>query len=246
MQNTHSYWRTDRPADVFYDTPLASLPDRAVRTYLPDEYTSRYAYPLLVLFHGRGSNDQQVLKLAPKISRRNFVGISLRGPELVGQRADGTGAFGWGGADDAEAVTEYVLRAVEQTRRTFHIHSERVYLVGVNEGAQAAYRTAFALGTACAGVASLNGSVPRPDGVRPVMRPDAVRGQRVFIGHGIANVLAPFSGAERDFRLMYAAGADVRFARYATTNKLHPDMLRDLNRWVIGHVNATTDALVLR
>lgn len=246
MQNTHSYWRTDRPTDVFYDTPLAALPDRGVRTYLPDEYTSRYPYPLLVLFHGHGGNEEQVLRLVPKISRRNFVGISLRGPELVGQRADGTPACGWGGADDADAVTEYVTRAVEQTRRTFHVHSERVYLVGINEGAQAAYRAAFALGTQVAGVASLNGSVPRPEGGRPVFRPNAVRGQRVFIAHGIANVLSPFSGAERDFRLMYAAGADVRFARYAATNKLHADMLRDLNRWVIGHVNATTDALVLR
>ena len=31
---------------------------------------------------------------------------------------------------------------------------------------------------------------------------------------------------------------------YPTTHKLHPDMLKDLNRWVIGHVNAGHDLYV--
>jgi len=31
---------------------------------------------------------------------------------------------------------------------------------------------------------------------------------------------------------------------YPTTHKLHPNMLRDVNRWIMGNVNAATDALV--
>jgi phospholipase/carboxylesterase len=201
----------------------------------------------LVLFHGHGGNEEQALKLAPRISRRNFVILSLRGPANLGVRHDGRAAYGWESPEpQAESCEDYVRSAVEQLRRTYHIHSERIYLVGINEGAAAAYTTAFHLGSAIAGVASLNGVLPRPTPGTPLFHLPTVRGMRVFIGHGIANSVVTLGSAERDRRLFYTAGANVALQTYPTTHRLHADMLRDLNRWVIGHVNAQTDTLVLR
>jgi|YNPBryunderm2012_1023409.scaffolds.fasta_scaffold14259_2 phospholipase/carboxylesterase len=247
MSQSNSYWRIDRPAEGFYTTELPSSPCQTVRTFLPEGYEPRYPYPLLVLFHGHGQNEEQVLRLAPRVSRRNFVAISLRGPELLGTRLDGRPCCGWGdGLPDAdEIIEESVVRAVEQTRRTYHIHSERVYLVGVNEGAKAAYQTAFKLSGRIAGIIALNGQIPRPAPGTPLFRLQQVRKLRVLIGHGIANVQVPLSLAERDHRLLYAAGADVTFHRYPTTHRLHPDMLKDVNRWVIGHVNAANPPVLL-
>ena len=247
MPHANSYWRLDRPAEGFYATELPTHPDQSVRTFLPDGYEPRYPYPLLVLFHGHGQNEEQILRLAPKLSRRNFVAISLRGPERLGVRADGRPACGWGdGSPETTAsIEDYLWRAVEQTRRNYHVHSERVYLVGVNEGATAAYRAAFGLAGKIAGVAAFNGAIPRPTPGEPLFRFDTVRRLRVMIGHGIANVAVPFSNAERDRRLLYAAGSDVNLTAYPTTHRLHQDMLSDLNRWVIGHVNAPSNGVLL-
>ena len=64
------------------------------------------------------------------------------------------------------------------------------------------------------------------------------RGQlRVLIGHGIANAVVPLTLARADYRLLYAAGLDVRMNTYPATHRLHPDMLRDVNRWIIGMCN---------
>jgi phospholipase/carboxylesterase len=97
-----------------------------------------------------------------------------------------------------------------------------------------------------AGVVSLNGRLPQAEPGRPLFALPTVRRLRVLIGHGIANSVIPFSSAERDRKLLYTAGADVRLISYPATHKLHADMLRDVNRWVIGHVNAAHDALVLQ
>lgn len=234
MPDTHTHWRTDRPVDGFYTTELGADPTQPVRTFLPDDYLPRYPYPLLVLFHPHGGNEERVLRLAPRLSRRNFVAIALRGPERLGDRADGSPACGWGGADDP---TDTVLRAVEQTRRTYHIHSERVFLVGVGDGAAAAYRAAFALGDRIAGVAALNGTLPRAASGAPLFRVDQVRQLRVLIAHGTG---VP---ADRDHRVFYAVGADVRRITYPTS-RLCPEMLKDVNRWVIHQVNAEHDVLV--
>ena len=64
-----------------------------------------------------------------------------------------------------------------------------------------------------------------------------LRELRVFIGHGIANSKVPLSLAKEDHRLLYSAGLDVEMRTYPTTQRIHPDMLKDLNRWIIDRCN---------
>ena len=67
--------------------------------------------------------------------------------------------------------------------------------------------------------------------------PAEIRDLRVFIGHGIANARVPLSLAKEDYRLFYAAGMPVEMHTYPTTQRIHPHMLRDLNRWIIERCN---------
>ena len=53
-------WRVDRPAEGFYTTQLPAASGRPVRTFLPTDYQPRYAYPLVVLFHGNGGSEESV------------------------------------------------------------------------------------------------------------------------------------------------------------------------------------------
>lgn len=229
-------WHKSRPAEGFYTSTVMPPRGLPVRTFLPTGYEPNYPYPLLVFFHGRGSSEEQVLRLAPEVSRRNYVCISLRGPARLALPGDGDGvAPGWDGDDCDSLMEDYVLRAVERTRRDYHIHSERIYLAGFCEGATLAYKLGFAFAGKIAGIIALNGSLPHTDG--PLFRYQDARQLRVFIGHGIANSVVPLGLARRDFRLLYTAGVNVRLQTYPTTHRLHADMLRDINRWVMGQVN---------
>jgi phospholipase/carboxylesterase len=225
-----------RPAEGFYTSEVPTPRGWPVRTFLPTGYEPNYPYPLLVFLHGHGGSEEQVLRLAPRLSRRNYICIGLRGPHPVDPRPDGGPAFSWGlnGQSDAR-VEEYVFRAVEQTRRKYHVHSERIYLAGFCEGATLAYRLGLLFPERFAGIISLNGCMPRHGG--PLLRLSEVRHLRVLIGHGIANAVVPLALARGDFRLFYAAGLAVRMHTYPATHRIHPHMLRDINRWVIGAIN---------
>jgi phospholipase/carboxylesterase len=228
-------WQTIRPAEGFYTSEVHEPRRLPVRTFLPTGYEPRYPYPLLVFFHASGGNEEQILHLAPRLSRRNYICISLRGPqELVSRKGeDGRVGYCWGSQSNTNALIEdYVLRAVELTRRSYHVHSERIYLAGVNAGATLAYSLGLLFPEKFGGVISLNGCMSRHGS--PLFRLPAVRQLRVFIGHGIANVKVPLSLAREDRRLLYTAGLDVEMHTYPSTNRLHPDMLRDINRWVIN------------
>ncbi len=240
MARSELYYCPSALSEGFYASAVPAALGWPLRTFLPTGYEPNYPYPLVVFFHGHGSSEEQVLKLAPRVSRRNYVCIALRGRHLVESR-DGSPAYSWGeSADDGSLLEDYVLRSIEQTRRAYHIHSERIYLAGFCEGAALAYRLGLGAPEKYAGVISLNGTMPRRTG--PLFRLSEVRNFKVLIGHGLANAIVPHAMARSDYRLLYGAGLDVKFHTYAATHRIHADMLRDVNRWIIGHINEELDA----
>jgi phospholipase/carboxylesterase len=219
-----------RPAEGFYTSEVATPRAWPLRTFLPIGYEPNYPYPLLVFLHGQRSSEEQILRLAPRLSRRNYICIAPRGPQLS-TGPDGQVSYSWGPADqDDPLVEEYIFRAIEQTRRNYHVHSERIYLAGFREGTSLAYRLGLLYPERFAGVIALNGAMPRRGG--PLLRLPDVRHLRVLIGHGIANSVVPLSLAKQDHRLFYSAGLSVRMNTYPTTHRIHVDMLRDVDRWV--------------
>jgi phospholipase/carboxylesterase len=235
MPRSDLNWRIEPLPEGFYTSEVLTPRLLPVRTFLPTGYEPNYPYPLVVFLHAQGGNEEQILRLAPRLSRRNYICISLRGPEPLASSKPTRPTFGWGQDNQHESLIEdYVFRAVEQTRRNFHVHSERIYLAGVCEGATLAYRLGLTYPEKFGGIISLNGAMPRYN--RPLLRLDAVRGLRVWIGHGIANAMTPLSMAREDFRVLYAAGTAIRLLTYATTQRLHPHMLRDVNRWLMANI----------
>ncbi len=151
-------------------------------------------------------------------------------------RDDGNASYAWGLQGSVDALVEdYVLRAIELTRRSYHVHSERIYLAGIGEGASLAYNLGLEFPEKLGGVISLNGAMSRRG--RPLFRLPEIRQLRIFIGHGIANATVPLTYAREDHRLLYTAGLNVEMRTYPATHRLHPDMLRDVNRWMMNLCN---------
>ena len=75
-----------RPAEcssVFNNLGLQPLVETR---FIPRQYEPNYAYPLLVLLHARGGDEDQLVRAMPALSWRNYVGLGLRGPEPVIKR----------------------------------------------------------------------------------------------------------------------------------------------------------------
>src|SRR5215213_251302 len=63
--------------------------------FIPQQYEPNYPYPLLVMLHARGGDEGQMVRSMPALSWRNYVGLSLRGPERVTRKGRDAG-YGWG------------------------------------------------------------------------------------------------------------------------------------------------------
>ncbi|MFO0948589.1 MAG: esterase [Planctomycetota bacterium] len=214
-----------------YHSHLDSEGRRPVSLFLPQAYEPRYPYPLLVFLHGYGEKEMQWIDAVPSLSRRNYICIGLRGMQSV-TRKDGEVGYCWGrGRRCDSAIEDYVLTAIRETMRVCHIHSERIFLAGICEGATIAYQLGLSFPEKFAGMIALNGWLP--DGPLPMAGLRYGRHLRVFIGHGMANPRVPRQRAEDAYRLLYAAGVHVDLRCYPADHRLHPEMLRDVDRWLI-------------
>jgi phospholipase/carboxylesterase len=213
----------EHPTEGFHSLVLPLAPQRPIRLYLPTDYQPKYAYPVVVLLHADGSSEADAVRWIPRLSRRNYLALCVRGPVPLGRGFDGCPLFGW--PRKADALIAAALRSVA-TR--YSVRPQGVYLVGVGEGGAAAYRFARAYPNFVAGVVACNSQLP------------AVRGRisslQFLIAHGDTNTRWPLAEARRAARRLAAAGAEVHFQRYPTSHRLHPDMLRDANRWIMSHV----------
>src|SRR5258708_28743755 len=114
MPHTNLSWRTFRPAEGFYTSEVQAADRLPIRTFLPTGYEPNYPYPLLVFFHGHSGNEEQIIRLAPDLSRRNYICIALRGPEPLGQGRDGQPAYGWGGCPPGHPhIEDYLVPAIQ-------------------------------------------------------------------------------------------------------------------------------------
>lgn len=258
---------SDRRITLPFDSTTGTAP-LTEALFVPQRYEPNYAYPLLILLHGRGGDEQQMVRSMPALSWRNYVGLGLRGPDPVVRhgREDG---YCWGpaflrpdrqppsrpakaeseiealkrrlqgGSPDAiEQIEDGVFTAVRRARRTLHVHSERLFLVGSGEGAAVAYRLGLSYPERFAGVVALNGWVP--GGFRPLARLKSCRDLRILVVHGEWNARAPIQVARRTVSMLRAAGLRVAFQAYPCAHRLTTPMLADVDTWLI---NQCTDNL---
>ncbi len=252
--------RQARPFDGETGTePLAEA------CYVPQRYEPNYPYPMLVMFHSRGGDEQQMVRSARAMNWRNYVGLGLRGPEAIARRGETVG-FGWGPdfsirardrdhtaptvpdserfrlrladetADPVDLVEDAVFSAVRKTRRTLHVHSERIFLVGTGEGAAVAYRLGLTYPERFAGVVAINGWLPGH--FRPLGRLKACRELKVLVVHGEWNARARVETARRDVAVLRAGGLKVAFQSYPCAHRLTSPMLSDVDTWLINQCTA--------
>jgi len=230
--------------------------------FIPRQYEPNYAYPLLVLFHARGGDEDQLVRAMPALSWRNYVGLGLRGPDAVIRR-DRLAGFGWGPdfelhdransrkmprrseaeivrraffdpePDDLDLLEDSVFTAIRKTRSLLHIHSERIFLVGCGEGAAVAYRFGFCHPERFAGVVAINGWLPL--GIPPLGRLKACRDLPVLVVHGAWNARHPLPSARREVATLRAGGLRVAFQSYPCNHRLNSQMLGDVDGWIMNH-----------
>jgi phospholipase/carboxylesterase len=191
---------------------------------------------LLVLHHGRGSDDHDLLGLADVLDReRRLHVVTPRAPLVL----PGSPGYHWYvvprvGYPDAET-----FHAAYQALAAFHdelwertgIGPERTVLGGFSMGCVMSYATGLGPDRpAPAGILGLSGFIPTVDGWQPDLA--GRTGVRAFIAHGRQDPIISVEFARRAHELLEAAGLPVEYHEGDGAHQIEPAHLRAAMAWL--------------
>jgi phospholipase/carboxylesterase len=203
--------------------------------FTPLHYEPNYAYPLIVWLHGTGGTEQQLRKVMPLVSLRNYVGVAPRGTLLMDDEDAATTGYRWSQSEDHILQASHrIMEAVDVAREKFNVARRRIFLAGMDCGGTMAFRLALRHPDWFTGVLSLGGEFPQ--GQMPFMRLSEARRLPVFVACGRESKTYPAAQVCDNLRLWHSAGMSVTLRQYPCGDEITADMFADMDRWIMEQI----------
>ncbi len=199
---------------------------------------------LLVLHHGRGTDELDLLPLADALdpARRLHV-VTPRGPLQL----PGWSGHHWyvvprvGYPDRAtfDAAYELLARFHDELWRRTGLSPQQTVLGGFSMGAVMSY--ALSLGAdrpAPAGILALSGFIPTVDGFQPHFEDRTAIG--AFVAHGSEDPVIGVEFARAAREELRGAGIDVEYREFAGGHQVDPMLLPSMRTWLHARLPAAS------
>jgi phospholipase/carboxylesterase len=184
----------------------------------------------LVLFHGRGADENDLFPLLDALDpERRLHGYTPRGPLAL--PPGGAHWYALGGIPTPDPSTFWPTFE----RASAWLDSlpyERVVLGGFSQGAVMSYALGLARGRPRpAAILAFSGFVPSVDGLELDLGPEPPL-PPVAIGHGSYDPIIPVEFGRRARGLLVDAGAGVLYREYPLPHAIEPGFLEDVQLWL--------------
>ncbi len=201
-------------------------------TAAPDDPNSRH--PTLLALHGRGSDEADLLGLAPYLDDR-LLWLSARAPLPL------EGGWEWyrppsAGAPSAQHFAESLAALehfVEEIAAAYPVDPARLYVFGFSQGSFMAYALALTQPRRVAGVIAPSGALPIQTitAAGPVDA-SVLRGKPVLVLHGTQDrtILPARAHEARDY--LAAAGAALEYHEYPIGHNVSDATLSAMDGWL--------------
>lgn len=212
------------------DAPLAYL------SRPPDDQPTDPA-PAVVLIHGRGADETDLLPMAEQLPAQLHV-FSVRAPLSF---EDG---YAWYQLDlnqgglhesqpDPESLHESMLRLAKLLAvlvENHHIDPARIGLLGFSQGGTLALTTAIEAPERVAWVVALHAYLPQSH--RSASKLVDAHGIPMFLGAGEMDLVVPEERTERASTRLSDVGIDVTYRTYGVGHGANDAEIEDVSRWV--------------
>jgi phospholipase/carboxylesterase len=195
--------------------------------------------PLLILLHGLGANEQDLLPLVDYIAR-GWHALSVRAPFHTP-----FGGYAWydfvqGAGPERESYRDG-LAQLDRFVKDAHESNPGapIVLLGFSQGALMALSEATLRPAGVVAVVALSGYLPRDDLLpRPVAE---VKGLPVFQAHARNDYMLPFDLATDAKTRLVRAGADLTWLEHDGGHSIPLDALDRLGTWLARIADGATD-----
>jgi len=191
---------------------------------------------ILVMLHGYGSNEKDLIQLAPLLDR-SMRFISVRAPERLDHEM-----YGWfpleftpqGVTADRDAAREAEKTLAVFLRRVLEAYKPgggKLWLMGFSQGAIMSYLTALAEPSLLHGVIALSGQFPDP-ALPGASDPETFRSIPFLVVHGLYDEVLPVTNGRVAEKWLTGKTDDLTYREYPVGHAIHPETPAFLDEWL--------------
>lgn len=199
--------------------------------------------PCLILLHGVGANEANLIALAQRQDPRLLV-ILARGPLTFGPAQ-----FGWFNvnftsegpvihAAQAEASRAALVQFIESLPATYGVNPQRIWIAGFSQGGILSASVALTRPDRVAGFGILSGRI-LPE-IAPITAPnEQTQLLAGFVSHGIGDNKLTVEFARSAQRLLQQKAIQLTYREYDAVHELNAAMQDDFCHWQSQQLDAT-------
>ena len=203
-----------------------------IHKVLPSSAPGKDRHPALILLHGRGTNEDDLLGLAQYLDPRFFV-VSARAPfrfpyggytwyEIVEVGSPVTPQF----EESYQRLSQFVV----DVKAHYPVDPTRVFLLGFSMGSVMSFAVSLTKPESVTGVVAHSGYIPENTSLR--FQWDSLAGLSLFIAHGVHDQVISIDHGRRAQALLAKTQAALTYKEYPIAHSMSEESLSDLSLWL--------------
>ena len=204
--------------------------------------TADSVYPTILALHGRGSNERDLIGLAPYLPQELFW-ISPRGPHTLG-----INSYEWYrvkkiGEPDPEQITstlKLIDRFIDEILMIYPIDPQKLFLLGFSQGSILSMCYILSRPYKVAGAIAQSGYIPKDIPRREdfkIIESD-VKDKPILVTHGQEDTMIPVDWARASRDLLQKLGLYLSYYEFNMGHQVSTESLAAINTWLEKQLQA--------
>ncbi|MEO1011503.1 MAG: alpha/beta fold hydrolase [Bacteroidota bacterium] len=193
--------------------------------------------PVLFLFHGYGSNEDDLFSFAPELPKALCI-ISVRAPYTLQPFGYAWYAINFDAeqgkwSDDKQAILsrDLILRFIEEACAAYHLDKDNISLLGFSQGTVLSYAVALSYPERIKRVVALSGYINERILTDRYSQGD-FKNLEIYASHGQVDQVIPPEWAQKAPGILESLGIDHVYQEYPMGHGVSPDNFRSFSKWL--------------
>ncbi|NER11176.1 phospholipase/carboxylesterase [Muriicola jejuensis] len=197
--------------------------------------------PAIFLFHGYGSNEEDLFSFAPELPEELCV-ISARAPYrlppygFAWYQIDFDANFGkWSDTEQARASVQKMMLFIKEAIDAYSLDETRISLLGFSQGTVLSFALALSYPEMIQNVVGLSGYVDENILSAGYDKKDHSH-LKMYVSHGQLDPVIPLSWASRTPAILDRLGISYAFEEFPTGHGVSRENFYSMNTWLAKHL----------
>jgi phospholipase/carboxylesterase len=194
--------------------------------------------PVIFLFHGYGSNEEDLFSFAPELPA-NYCVISARAPHMLQPfgyawySINFDASYGkWSDVEQAKASRDAILGFIDEACEVYGLDKENVSLLGFSQGTVLSYAVALSYPERFRNVIALSGYIDEQILIEGYRNKDH-SALNIYASHGQMDMVIPPEWAQKAPGLLKALGIAHKYEEFPVGHGVSPRNFESFVKWLL-------------